>query len=220
MVNIGNDWDAILGDEFKQEYYLLLRKFLVEEYRNYAVFPDMYDIFNALKLTALADTKAVILGQDPYIKKGEAHGLAFSVQDGVRIPPSLMNVYRELQTDLGCEIPNTGCLVKWARQGVLLLNAVLTVRAGASNSHKGRGWETFTDRVIEIVAEKREPVVFMLWGRNAADKAGLITNRRHLVLRAAHPSPLAQGAFFGCKHFSKANEFLAANGLQPIDWQI
>jgi len=220
MVNIGNDWDAILGDEFKKEYYLLLRKFLIDEYRNYAVFPDMYDIFNALRLTSLADTKVVILGQDPYIKRGEAHGLAFSVQDGVRIPPSLFNVYKELQADLGCDIPRTGCLVKWAKQGVLLLNAVLTVRGGVSNSHRGRGWEAFTDKVIETVAGKDAPVVFMLWGRNAAQKADLIRNKRHLVLKAAHPSPMAQGAFFGCRHFSKANSFLVSNGLEAIDWQI
>jgi len=217
---IGNDWDSHIGSEFSQDYYQQLRTFLQNEYATNTIYPDKYDIFNALKLTAYKDTKVVILGQDPYIKQGEAHGLAFSVKPGIKIPPSLMNVYRELAYDLGYNIPQTGCLIKWATQGVLLLNTVLTVRAGASNSHKGKGWESFTDSVIRAVNEKPDPVVFMLWGNNAKVKDALLTNPIHLVLKATHPSPLAGNAFQGCRHFSQANHFLATHGRETIDWQI
>lgn len=221
MAKIGNDWDDIIGEEFSKDYYLKLREFLKKEYATQTIYPNMHDIFNALKLTGFARTKIVILGQDPYIKPGEAHGLSFSVKPGIKIPPSLMNIFKELHDDLGCEIPNGGCLEKWAEQGVLMLNAVLTVRAGASNSHKNKGWEAFTSRVIQAIDEFKEtPVVFMLWGNNAKEKESLITNRRHLILKAAHPSPLAGGAFFGCAHFSKANEFLAGHGIEPVDWQL
>jgi uracil-DNA glycosylase len=219
-VKIGNDWDICLEGEFEKEYYLKLREFLKREYATTAIYPDMFDIFNALKMTAFGDVKVVILGQDPYINPGEAHGLSFSVKPEIRIPPSLMNVYKELNTDLGCNIPNTGCLIKWAEQGVLLLNAVLTVRARSSNSHKNQGWETFTNRVIELVDQKDEPVVFMLWGKNAQEKTVMLRNQKHLVLTAAHPSPLAGDRFMGCRHFSKANEFLKGNGRGEIDWQI
>ena len=219
-VKMGNDWDALIGDEFEKDYYLRLREFLKQEYSTRKIYPDMYDIFNALKLTPYNAVKVVILGQDPYINPDEAHGLSFSVKPGIRVPPSLMNVYKELLDDLGCTIPNTGCLIKWAEQGVLLLNAVLTVRAGVSNSHKNMGWENFTSRVIEIIDQKTEPVVFMLWGKNAKEKLTLLKNPAHLVLQAAHPSPLAGNAFLGCRHFSKANDFLAKNGREVIDWQI
>jgi len=173
-----------------------------------------------LKFTPYHNLKVVIIGQDPYINPGEAHGLSFSVKPGIKIPPSLLNIYKELANDLGCTMPQTGCLVKWAEQGVLLLNAVLTVRAGSSNTHKNKGWESFTNSVIETIDKKNDPVVFMLWGNNAKEKATLLKNNIHLVLKAAHPSPLAGGSFFGCRHFSKANEFLVQNGKRPIDWQI
>jgi len=217
---IGNDWDTIIGDEFTKDYYQQLRIWLQAEYAKYTIYPDKYDIFNALKFTPFANVKVVILGQDPYINRGEAHGLSFSVKPGIRIPPSLQNIYKELADDLGCTIPNTGCLIKWTQQGVLLLNAVLTARAGASNSHKNKGWETFTDSVIRAVNDKPDPVVFMLWGNNAKAKDILLTNPAHLVLKAAHPSPLAGNAFLGCKHFSQANEFLVQHGRGAIDWQI
>jgi uracil-DNA glycosylase len=217
---IGNDWDDYIGDEFIKEYYQRLRTFLLSEYDSFVVYPDKYDIFNALKYTPLSTVKAVILGQDPYIKQGEAHGLSFSVKPGIKIPPSLLNIYKEIADDLGCYIPKTGCLTKWANQGVLLLNAVLTVRERSSNSHKNKGWELFTDRVIQVINECSEPVAFMLWGNNAKAKGALITNPKHLVLLAAHPSPLAGGAFFGCRHFSKANDFLVKNGREGINWQI
>jgi uracil-DNA glycosylase len=213
---IGNDWDELLSAGFDAEYYQRLRMFLTEEYNSHTIYPDKYDIFNALKYTPYHAVKVVILGQDPYINPGEAHGLSFSVKPGIRIPPSLLNIYKELNTDIGCPIAKTGCLIKWAESGVLLLNAVLTVRAGASNSHKNKGWETFTNKVIELVDQKSEPVVYMLWGNNAKAKADLLKNPKHLVLRAAHPSPLAGGAFFGCRHFSQANSFLS----EPIDWEI
>jgi len=221
MVSLNNDWDKLLQDEFHKEYYLQLRQFLINEYRRYVVYPDMYHIFTALKLTSYQDTKVVIIGQDPYHGPNQAHGLAFSVQPGVDIPPSLQNIFHELCTDLGCYIPNNGCLIPWARQGVLLLNAVLTVRANSPRSHWGKGWELFTDRVIELLNEKDTPVVFLLWGNDAKRKAKAITNPRHLILSAAHPSPLsANRGFFGCRHFSQANAFLAKHGLTPIDWQI
>lgn len=221
MPKIGNDWDEIIGEEFTKDYYIKLREFLKAEYTSKAIYPNMHDIFNSLKLTGFRETKVVILGQDPYIKPGEAHGLSFSVKPGVKIPPSLLNIFKELKNDLGCEIPNSGCLEKWAARGVLMLNAVLTVRAGESNSHKNKGWENFTSRVIQTLDEhKDKPVVFMLWGNNAKEKEALICNRKHLILKAAHPSPLAGGAFFGCKHFSKANNFLTEHGIEPVDWQL
>jgi len=220
MPTIGNDWDQLIGREFEKDYYLALRAFLIEEYRHNTIYPNKYDIFNAIKLTSYRDIKVVILGQDPYIKPAEAHGLSFSVKAGVRVPPSLMNVYKELHNDLGCQIPDNGFLEKWAKQGVLLLNTVLTVREKQSNSHKNKGWEIFTNKIIETIDNRDVPVVFMLWGSNAKEKEALIQNPKHLILKAAHPSPLAGGAFFGCKHFSKANEFLAKNNLSQIDWQI
>ena len=221
MVLIGNDWDALLKDEFEKEYYQNLRKFLVDEYNNHRIYPNMHNIFNALKYTSYKNARVVILGQDPYHGAGQAHGLCFSVQKGVQVPPSLKNMYKELQDDLGCTIPNHGELTKWANQGVLLLNTVLTVREGQANSHRNKGWEILTDRIISIMNEKKEPVVFILWGGNAKAKRSLITNSHHLVLAAAHPSPLsAYNGFFGCRHFSKANSFLLEHGLKPIDWQI
>ena len=218
MVNLGNSWDEILKDEFEKEYYLKIRKFLVYEYNHYRIFPNMNDIFNALKMADYSDIKVVIIGQDPYHEEGQAHGLSFSVQKGIQIPPSLMNIYKELNTDLGCYIPNNGYLEKWARQGVLLLNNVLTVRKGQANSHKECGWETFTDRVIIELNKREKPIVFMFWGACARKKETLVTNKNHYILKAAHPSPLsAYNGFFGCKHFSKANDFL---GKDAIDWQI
>ncbi|MBQ4340047.1 MAG: uracil-DNA glycosylase [Firmicutes bacterium] len=221
MVNIGNDWDEILKGEFDKEYYLSLRQFLKSEYKNQTIYPSMYDIFNALKYTAYKDVKAVIIGQDPYHGPGQAHGLCFSVQKGVAVPPSLMNIYKELNSDIGFSIPDHGYLKNWADQGVLLLNAVLTVRAGAANSHKGKGWEIFTDTVIKHLNDKEDPVVFILWGANAKAKSAMITNPKHLVLTAPHPSPLsAYNGFFGCRHFSKTNLFLISNGRSKIDWSI
>lgn len=221
LVAIGNDWDEILKDEWKMPYYILLRQFLKEEYSTKTVYPDMYDIFNALKYTPFKDVKAVIIGQDPYHGPGQAHGLCFSVKRGVDIPPSLKNIYKELNSDLGIISPNHGCLEDWAKQGVLMLNTVLTVRAGMAASHRGNGWERFTDHVIEKLNEKQTPVVFLLWGKPAAQKAKIITNPIHLKLEAPHPSPLsAHRGFFGCRHFSKTNQFLTQNGLDPINWQI
>lgn len=221
LVAIGNDWDEILKDEWKMPYYILLRQFLKEEYRTKTIYPDMYDIFNALKYTPFKDVKAVIIGQDPYHGPGQAHGLCFSVKRGVDIPPSLKNIYKELNNDIGFIEPNHGCLEDWAKQGVLMLNTVLTVRAGMAASHRGNGWERFTDRVIEKLNEKQTPVVFLLWGKPAAQKAKIITNPMHLKLEAPHPSPLsAHRGFFGCHHFSKTNHFLTENGLEPINWQI
>ena len=221
MVNIGNDWDEILSDEWEKPYYKELRSFLKDEYKNYTVYPDMYDIFNSLKYTSFADTKVVIIGQDPYHEPNQAHGLCFSVQKGVEPPPSLKNIYKELNSDIGMEIPAHGELTKWAQQGVLLLNTVLTVRRAQANSHKGRGWENFTDRVIGELNKKQTPVVFLLWGANARKKAEIITNPIHQKLITVHPSPLsAYGGFFGCRHFSKCNEILKSNGLAPVDWTI
>ena len=221
MVSFENDWDVILQDEFKKEYYLKLREFLKYEYTHHKIHPDMYDIFNALKWTPYAETKVVILGQDPYHEENQAHGLAFSVKVGVDIPPSLLNMYKELHNELGLYIPNNGYLEKWARQGVMLLNSALTVRHSLANSHRNKGWETFTNRVIECLNEREEPVIFLLWGNNAKEKKSLITNPKHFVLTAAHPSPLsASRGFFGCGHFKKANEILEKLGQTPIDWQI
>lgn len=221
MVNIGNDWDEILDGEFDKDYYRELRKFLKKEYASQTIYPSMYDIFNALKATAYKDVKVVILGQDPYHGPGQAHGMCFSVQKGITPPPSLVNIFKELNDDLGCSQPPHGCLKGWADQGVLLLNTVLTVRAGQANSHKGMGWEIFTDNIIRMLNEREKPMVFLLWGSNAQTKTSYITNPSHLILKAPHPSPLsAYRGFFGCHHFSKANEFLKANGMEPVDWQI
>lgn len=219
MVNIGNDWDDILGEEFQKEYYLKLRAFLAREYRTRTIYPDMYDIFNALKYTPYSEVKAVILGQDPYHGPGQAHGLCFSVLPGIVPPPSLKNIYREIQDEYGTPTPEGGDLTRWAKQGVLLLNTVLTVRAGMANSHRGMGWEILTDKIITLLNERTEPIVFMLWGANARQKQTLITNPNHLVLTAAHPSPLsAYNGFFGCGHFRRCNDFLEKNGMEPILW--
>ena len=221
MVNLGNDWDSILADEWQKPYYLELRKFLKQEYSTQTVYPNMNDIFNALKLTSFKDTKVVIIGQDPYHGFGQAHGLCFSVKKGVVPPPSLKNIYKELKNDIGFEIPNHGELTSWAKQGVLLLNNVLTVREGLPNSHKGKGWEIFTDRVIGELNKKETPVVFLLWGANAQKKAEIITNPKHYKLMTVHPSPLsASRGFFGCRHFSKTNEILQKNRINPINWEI
>ena len=221
MVNLGNDWDDILADEWQKPYYLELRKFLKQEYSTGTVYPNMNDIFNALKLTSFKDTKVVIIGQDPYHGFGQAHGLCFSVKKGVVPPPSLKNIYKELKNDIGFEIPNHGELTSWAKQGVLLLNNVLTVREGLPNSHKGKGWEIFTDRVIGELNKKETPVVFLLWGANAQKKAEIITNPKHFKLMTVHPSPLsASRGFFGCRHFSKTNEILQKNHIDPINWEI
>lgn len=221
MVKFDNDWDELLSDEFQKEYYLKLRQFLSKEYRIKKIYPDKYKIFEALKLTAYKDVKVVIFGQDPYHGENQAHGMAFSVQEGVGIPPSLINIFKELVDDLGCYMPNNGYLVPWAKQGVLLLNTSLTVVANAANSHRDKGWETFTDTIIQLLNKKDTPIVFFLWGNNAKDKAKYLTNPRHLVLKSVHPSPLsANRGFFGCKHFSKANKFLREGGQPDIDWQI
>lgn len=221
MVNLGNDWDVLLKGEFEKPYYLQLREFLKREYSSRTIYPDMYDIFNALKHTPYSKVKAVIIGQDPYHGPGQAHGFCFSVREGIQTPPSLVNIYKEIESDLGIKPPKGGTLTRWADNGVLLLNNVLTVRGGQANSHRGKGWELFTDRVIQLLDEREQPVVFILWGANAKEKAKIIKNSRHYILTAAHPSPLsAYNGFFGCKHFSKTNEFLAQNGMEPIDWNL
>ena len=221
IVNIGNDWDELLAGEFEKEYYLKLRQFLKYEYSNYKIHPDMHDIFNALKWTSYKDTKVVIFGQDPYHGENQAHGLAFSVQKGVDIPPSLLNMYKELQNELGLYIPNNGYLEKWAKQGVLLLNAALTVRDGLANSHRNKGWEVLTAKIAEVLNRRDDPIIFLLWGANAKEKAEVITNPKHVILTAPHPSPLsASRGFFGCGHFKKANDLLVSFGKEPIDWQI
>ena len=221
MVHIGNDWDERLKGEFDKPYYQELRQFLIEEYRHHVVYPNMHDIFNALKYTSFSDTKVVILGQDPYHGPGQAHGLCFSVQKGVEPPPSLQNIFKELMSDVGIDRPQHGELTCWARQGVLLLNAVLTVREHEPNSHKGKGWEILTDRIISELNNKQTPVVFLLWGANARSKKTLITNPLHVKLETVHPSPLsAYNGFFGCRHFSKANAILEASGQEPIDWNV
>ncbi len=219
MFSLGNDWDALLGEEFSKDYYLNLREFLKTEYSTRKIYPPMNDIYNALRYTTYADARVVILGQDPYHGPGQAHGLCFSVKPGVALPPSLKNIFKELADEVGMPMPKSGELTGWARQGALLLNTTLTVREGQPQSHKGHGWEILTDRIIALMNEKKTPVVFMLWGTNARAKRSLITNPIHLVLECAHPSPLsAYNGFFGCGHFKRANEFLKANGLMPIDW--
>ncbi|MCI9081962.1 MAG: uracil-DNA glycosylase [Lachnospiraceae bacterium] len=221
MGMLENDWVQAVGEEFKKPYYASLYKFVKEEYSTKVIYPPADDIFNAMHLTPLSQVKVLILGQDPYHNAGQAHGLCFSVRPEVEIPPSLVNIYKELQDDLGCEIPNNGYLVKWARQGVLMLNTVLTVRAHQAFSHQGQGWEQFTDAIIAAVNKQERPVVYMLWGKPAQSKISMLNNPRHLILKAPHPSPLsAYRGFFGCRHFSKANEFLKENGAEPIDWQI
>ena len=219
MVNLGNDWDEILKDEWQKPYYLKLREFLKREYSTHQIYPNMNDIFNALKYTSFEDTRVVIIGQDPYHGEGQAHGLCFSVKQGVAPPPSLKNIFKELQSDIGKPIPSHGELTEWAKQGVLLLNNVLTVREGQPTSHKGMGWEIFTDRIISELNKKQTPIVFLLWGAHAQKKAEIITNPIHYKLTSVHPSPLsASRGFLGCKHFSKANAILEKENLTPIEW--
>lgn len=221
MAKITNDWLDAIGKEFDQDYYLKLRQNLINEYRSKIIYPAADDIFNAFHFTPLAKVKILLVGQDPYHNPGQAHGLSFSVAQQEAIPPSLANIYKELQSDIGCYIPDNGYLKKWAEQGVLLLNAVLTVRAHQANSHQGLGWENFTDAVLRAVNNLERPIVVFLWGKPAQAKKQFLNNPRHLILQAPHPSPLsAYRGFFGCKHFSKANEFLVKHGLEPIDWQI
>ncbi len=222
MAMITNDWLDIVKDEFSKPYYKELYQFVLKEYNTHVVYPPSDDIFNAFHFTPLSKVKVLILGQDPYHNAHQAHGLCFSVlPDQREIPPSLQNIYQELKEDLGCFIPNNGYLKKWTDQGVLMLNTVLTVRAHQANSHQGRGWEKFTDAVIEAVNAQQRPVVYLLWGRPAQSKIPMLTNPGHLILKAPHPSPLSAGrGFFGCRHFSQANAFLERNGLEPIDWQI
>ena len=218
MIEFNNEWDELLKDEFKKPYYLELRKKLIYEYRTQQIFPGMYDIFNALKYTSYSDIKAVIIGQDPYHGVGQAHGLSFSVKKGVAPPPSLVNIFKEIKSDLGIDnMGKHGELTEWAKNGVLLLNSVLTVRANQARSHRNLGWEEFTDNVIRLINLREKPVVFMLWGADAKAKEKLITNPNHLILKAAHPSPLsAFNGFFGCRHFSKANEFLKSKGIEEM----
>jgi len=222
MAVIDNDWLPALKPEFAKPYYKELYVFVNNEYKTRTVYPPAEDIFEALHLTPLHQVKVLLLGQDPYHEPHQAHGLSFSVlPDQREIPPSLQNIYQELHDDLGCRIPNNGYLKKWADQGVLLLNTVLTVRAHAANSHQGHGWELFTDAIIEAVNAEDRPIVCLLWGRPAQNKRSMLTNPKHLILTAPHPSPLsAYRGFFGCRHFSKTNDFLKANGVEPIDWQI
>ena len=222
MAAITNDWLAAISPEFQKPYYKDLYQFVKKEYSENVIYPPSEDIFNAFHYTNLTDVKVLLLGQDPYHNVNQAHGLSFSVLPGQReIPPSLQNIYKELKEDLGCYIPNNGYLKKWADQGVLLLNTVLTVRAHQANSHQGKGWEKFTDAVIKALNEQDRPIVYFLWGKPAQSKIPILNNKKHLILTAAHPSPLsAYRGFFGCKHFSRANEFLVANGEKPIDWQI
>ncbi len=221
MVNIGNKWDEILKGEFESDYYKAIREFLKSEYSHHKIYPDMNDIFNSLKYADYDKIKVVIIGQDPYHEEGQAHGLSFSVKPGIAIPPSLQNIYKELNDDLGCYIPNNGYLESWAKQGVLLLNNVLTVRAHQANSHKTCGWEVFTDSIIKALNKREEPIVFLFWGACAKQKESYITNKNHYILKAPHPSPLsAYRGFFGCKHFSRTNEILIQNKMEPINWQI
>lgn len=221
MAAISNDWLEPLKPEFSKEYYKNLYKTILHEYETHLVFPPSEDVFNAFEFTPLSEVKVVILGQDPYHNVGQAHGLCFSVKPDVDIPPSLVNIYKELQSDLGCYIPNNGYLTKWAKQGVLMLNTVLTVRAHQANSHRGLGWEEFTDAAIRVLNEQDKPIVFILWGAPAQKKKKMLNNPKHLILEAPHPSPLsAYRGFFGSKPFSKTNDFLVEHGLAPIDWQI
>ena len=221
MKLIHNDWDNILSLEFDKEYYQKLRSFLNIEFKTKTIFPSPEQIYSALRLTPYKDVKVVILGQDPYHEKGQAHGLAFSVNKGIDIPPSLINIYKEMHDDIGTFIPNNGFLIPWAKQGVLLLNTVLTVEEHKANSHKNKGWEILTDFIIQSLNNKEEPIVFILWGRNAREKRKFITNKKHLIIESTHPSPLsAYNGFFGSKPFSKTNKFLKDNNIEPINWQI
>ena len=221
MVNIGNDWDEILKGLFESEKYLSIRKFLAKEYSEREIYPSMYDIFNAFKITPYKSVKAVILGQDPYHEPNQAHGLCFSVKEGVKLPPSLVNIYKEIKSDLGITQPNSGNLTKWANEGILLLNTTLTVRRGQANSHKDCGWTWFTDEVIKLLSKRDEPIVFILWGGNARSKKLLIDRSKHFIIESAHPSPLsAYNGFFGSKPFSKTNKFLKEIGASPIDWDL
>ena len=216
-----NDWAPFLEAEMQKDYYQKLRTILIKEYKTRTIYPDMYDIFNAMHYTPYDKVKVVILGQDPYHGPRQAHGLSFSVLPGVEPPPSLVNIFKELESDLGCKVPNHGCLRHWAEQGVLLLNTVLTVREYQANSHQGIGWEEFTDRIITLLNQRKEPMVFLLWGRPAQRKQSMITNPNHLVITSPHPSPLsAYRGFFGSRPFSKANDFLCKHGMEPIDWQL
>lgn len=218
---IDNDWLEPLKPEFSKPYYAKLYKFVNEEYRTHTIYPPKEDVFNAYKMTPLSDVKVLILGQDPYHEPGQAHGLCFSVREGIAVPPSLVNIYKELHDDIGFTIPDNGYLVKWAKQGVMLLNTVLTVREHVADSHKGKGWEQFTDATIAALNKLDRPIVYMLWGRNAQQKSSMLNNPKQLVLKAPHPSPLsAHRGFLGCRHFSKANDFLKDNGIEPIDWQL
>lgn len=221
MESINNDWLEEIGEEFHKKYYVDLYQFVEAEYSNHLVFPSADDIFNAFHFTPLKEVKVVIIGQDPYHNENQAHGLCFSVKPEVKVPPSLVNIYKELESDLGCKIPNNGYLTKWAKQGVLMLNTVLTVRAHQANSHQGKGWEQFTDSVIEAVNGQDRPIVYILWGAPAQRKKKMLNNKKHLILEAPHPSPLSSyRGFFGSKPFSKTNDFLIKNDLEPIDWQI
>ncbi|MDK2585700.1 uracil-DNA glycosylase [Romboutsia sedimentorum] len=221
MIKLNNDWDELLKDEFEKTYYLNLMEFLKHEYSEKIIYPSINNMYDALKKTSYKDTKVLILGQDPYHGENQANGLAFSVQPGVRTPPSLLNIYKELNLELGCFIPNNGNLMPWANQGVLLLNTALTVRAHEANSHKGQGWEIFTDEIIKILNKRSEPLIFVLWGANARKKKEFITSKQHYILEASHPSPLsARRGFFGCGHFSRINEILVGLQKDKIDWQI
>ena len=220
-IHFDNDWENLIQQELKSGYYQKLRHFLIKEYQSRVVYPPMEDIFNAFHLTPLSQTKVCIIGQDPYHGSGQAHGLAFSVKPGVAIPPSLLNIYKELAADLGCPIPNHGCLTTWAEQGVLLLNTVLTVRGGEAGSHRNVGWEIFTSRIIELLNTRQEPVIFIFWGRDAQNKKALITNPRHPIITSPHPSPLsAHRGFFGSRPFSRTNALLKTRAIEPIDWCV
>ena len=220
-ISIGNDWDEVLAEETDKPYFRDICDFVEKEYASYTVYPPRSLIFAALKYVPFSEVKVVIVGQDPYINPGQANGLAFAVGSGVKLPPSLVNIYKELHDDVGCPIPRSGNLTRWAKQGVLLLNTALTVRAHMANSHKNCGWTWFTDAVISLISEKREHVVFILWGGNARSKKPLIDPKKHLILECAHPSPLsAYNGFFGCRHFSKTNEYLTSHGIAPIDWDL
>lgn len=221
MLNIGNDWDDVLAPLLNSELYKSIRNFLKSEYSSQIIYPPMNDIFNAFKYTPYSSVKAVILGQDPYHGEGQAHGLCFSVKEGVKAPPSLVNIFKEIESDLGFTPPKSGCLTKWAKQGVMLLNTTLTVREGKPNSHSKCGWQDFTDEVIKLLSKREEPMVFLLWGANARSKKKFIDQSKHLILESVHPSPLSVfGGFFGCKHFSKTNEFLKSKNISQIDWNL
>ncbi len=221
MVKISDEWDELLKEEFSSQSYIRLREFLKNEYSNHTVYPSMYDIFNSMKHTPFNEVKVVLLGQDPYHNEGQAMGLSFSVPKGIPVPPSLINMYKELQTELEIPPKTHGDLTGWAKQGVLLLNTVLTVRAHSANSHKGKGWEFFTDSIIKKISDQKQHCVFLLWGANARSKKPLIDGQKHLILECAHPSPLsAYNGFFGCGHFKKANEYLVKFGINPIDWSL